>query len=253
MDEVVHQMTFTKETAQVLERLRGIVAKLDDVTETLTWGHPNWRVGGAKGRLFLGWGGDGRGILGFKSDPRERDSLLTDPRFTVAPYVGKHGWLSLDLNVKAPNWTEIARLVGTSHALVAGAAAPQRPLTKPSAGISALERVRGLIASIADVVETPAWGHPKWRAGGAKGRIFLALEGQGTSLCIRLPPAKREQLLKDGRFSIPPRGGATWTSLDLAQQPPSWREIKRLIGAGHAFAAEPEPQRSTRRMKVLER
>ncbi len=244
---MVRNMTFTKATALVLERLRAIVSRLPDATETLTWGHPNWRVGGEKGKLFLGWGGDGHGVLGFKSDPRERDELLKDPRYTVAPYVGKHGWLSLDLDAQPPNWTEIERLARTSHALVAGSAKPKRAARAREPGIGALERVRAMVDKLGGVVESTAWGHPNWRAGGAKGPIFLALEGRGSALCFRLPPPERERLLGDARFSVPPRGGATWASMDLARHPPRWREIERLMRAGHAFALESRPRRQARR------
>jgi predicted DNA-binding protein (MmcQ/YjbR family) len=123
-------MTSSRDAAEVLEHLRAIVSTLPDATETLTWGHPNWRVGGAKGKLFLGWGGEGRGVLGFKSDPRRRDDLLTDPRFTIAPYVGKYGWLSLDLNQGRLDWKEIAALVRTSYEQIAPA---PKPAKKPAA------------------------------------------------------------------------------------------------------------------------
>lgn len=116
---MVRRLTTSPAPSAVLERLRSIVAALPDVTETLTWGHPNWRVGGAQGKLFLGWGVEhGVGILGFKADPRERDVLLERQGFSVAPYVGKHGWLSLDLSSHPPSWQEIRRLIERSHALV---------------------------------------------------------------------------------------------------------------------------------------
>jgi predicted DNA-binding protein (MmcQ/YjbR family) len=109
----------------VHEKLRAICMQLPDAAETVTWGHPNWRVGGPAGKIFCGYGADETGAsMSFKADPMLRDGLLQDGRFTVAAYVGKYGWLSLDMAGKL-DWGEIAQLVGTSHALIA-AGAPRK-------------------------------------------------------------------------------------------------------------------------------
>jgi predicted DNA-binding protein (MmcQ/YjbR family) len=45
--------------------------------------------------------------------------FLADPRSFQAPYIGKHGWVSLRRDA-AQDWEEIGELVRASHELVSG-------------------------------------------------------------------------------------------------------------------------------------
>jgi predicted DNA-binding protein (MmcQ/YjbR family) len=99
---------------RIVERLRAIVRALPETGEKTPWGpDPHWTV---RDKIFAGYGG---GKLGVKVDKELQAALVaSDPRFTVAPYVGKHGWVDLALG-KAPNWAEVEALILGSYRLIA--------------------------------------------------------------------------------------------------------------------------------------
>jgi predicted DNA-binding protein (MmcQ/YjbR family) len=79
---------------QVYDWLVEFVATLPGTRVTLTWGEPHFRVGD---KIFSGWGmhKDGRYAIGAKLDKDKQAALVaSDRRFQIAPYVGKHGWVS---------------------------------------------------------------------------------------------------------------------------------------------------------------
>jgi predicted DNA-binding protein (MmcQ/YjbR family) len=116
-------------------RVRAICAALPDVAEVEAWGHPTFRVGGAKGKIFCGYGGDASGHrIGFKVRDELRGGLLADSRFSVAPYVGRFGWLDYDLDAGRPDWKQVAALVAMSHELIAGGAGRRTAAGKSRAG-----------------------------------------------------------------------------------------------------------------------
>ena len=41
-----------------------------------------------------------------------------DPRFTIAAYVGKHGWVDMKLG-KKPNWQEVEQFITESYRMIA--------------------------------------------------------------------------------------------------------------------------------------
>jgi hypothetical protein len=75
--------------------LRGWLAELPGFEERETWGQPTFRV---RGRMF-GTADEESRAATFKATPEEQAALLEqDPRtFTYARYVGKHGWVRVDL------------------------------------------------------------------------------------------------------------------------------------------------------------
>ena len=107
----------------LLADVRKVCLALPEATEVEAWGRPTFRAG-PKGKMFAVYGSEG---LLVKADPAERDALTTDarfdvpayhgPRFRVPRYFGPGGGLALDL--KTPDWTEIAELVETSYRQVA--------------------------------------------------------------------------------------------------------------------------------------
>ncbi len=101
----------------VLQRLRAICLALPDTKETLTWGEPHFRVGD---KIFAGCGDEqGRLKIGFKLEKEHAEARVAhDPRFTPAPYVGRHGWVSLDA-VRIKNWDEVRALIAESYRLIA--------------------------------------------------------------------------------------------------------------------------------------
>ena len=96
-----------------VERMRTIALALPETHEEVTWGEDvNFRVGK---KIFCFPGEESMTI---KADPGEREALLATGRFTVAPYVGRFGWLRMDVP-RRPDWDEIAELITTSYCLIA--------------------------------------------------------------------------------------------------------------------------------------
>lgn len=109
--------------ATTLNRLRKICLALPDTKETLTWGHPHFRVGD---KIFCGYGDEkGRASIGFKVTMDHQDALIMQDRFEIAAYVGRYGWVSMDASAIA-DWGEVADLVLESYQLIA----PKRSLAK---------------------------------------------------------------------------------------------------------------------------
>jgi predicted DNA-binding protein (MmcQ/YjbR family) len=123
----------------ILERLRKIVRSLPETGEKTPWGpDPHFTV---RDKIFAGYGG---GSLGVKVDKELQAALVaSDPRFSIAAYVGKHGWVDMKLGPK-PDWNEVETLVVGSYKMIApkklaaavGGAAPapkKAPAKKKSA------------------------------------------------------------------------------------------------------------------------
>jgi predicted DNA-binding protein (MmcQ/YjbR family) len=98
------------------EKVRALCLALPDTKLTMTWGSPHFRVGE---KIFCGFGGeDGRQVLGVKLGMSHAKSVVKEPRFWPAPYVGKHGWVSLDISQRK-SWDEVAALIRESYELIA--------------------------------------------------------------------------------------------------------------------------------------
>ena len=107
----------------ILEKVKKICLSLPDTKLTMTWGCPHFRV---KEKIFCGYGSkDGRVEIGFKLEKPHAAKVLKDPRFKVAPYVGKHGWVHLD-GTKVRDWDEVRRYIEESYELIA----PTKSLAK---------------------------------------------------------------------------------------------------------------------------
>ena len=112
-----------KKVDPILEKVRKICLRLPDTNLTMTWGQPHFRV---DGRIFCGCGGKGgRYAIGFKLEKPHAAAVLKDPRFRIAPYVGKHGWVVMDAT-KVRDWSEVRRFIEESYELIA----PTRSLAK---------------------------------------------------------------------------------------------------------------------------
>ena len=99
-----------------LEKFRKIAFALPDVVETESFGHPWFRAGGPKGKVISVFGPiDNTWTLCFKVGKSNMSLFLSDPRFSQTPYIGKHGWVSLKLDLKKPDWEEVAELLRTSY------------------------------------------------------------------------------------------------------------------------------------------
>lgn len=107
----------------ILEKVSKICLSLPDTKLTMTWGCPHFRV---KEKIFCGYGSEkGRVEIGFKLEKAHAKAVLKDPRFKIAPYVGKHGWVHLD-GTRVKDWDEVRRYIQESYELIA----PTKSLAK---------------------------------------------------------------------------------------------------------------------------
>ena len=103
-------------TDSILTHMRAICLALPDTKETLTWGHPHFRVGE---KIFAGCERSNvKTSIGFKLELAHADLILGDPRFTRAAYVGNYGWVSMDVSGPV-DWNFVAELVHESFRLIA--------------------------------------------------------------------------------------------------------------------------------------
>jgi predicted DNA-binding protein (MmcQ/YjbR family) len=113
-----------------LERIRALCMAMPEAFEIEAWGHPTFRVGTGRGKMFCIAAEDGSSLR-LKADPLERDALLADEeRFYVPAYVGHKGWVGVRCDGSRVDWEEIAELLATGYCLVA----PKRlaaTVTKP--------------------------------------------------------------------------------------------------------------------------
>jgi hypothetical protein len=89
------------------DELRRAALSLPEAEERETWGHPTFRV---RDKMFATLSGDGRSA-GIKTTKEEQTALVTaDPEtFGVPAYVGRHGWVSVELATADP--AEVRELV----------------------------------------------------------------------------------------------------------------------------------------------
>ena len=107
----------------VLKQLRKICLALPDTTESEKWGEPHFCV--CK-KIFCGAGKkDGVFTIGFKLQKTRAATTVQLPGFSVAPYVGKHGWVTLDVEF-IDDWEDVAEMIMESYQLIA----PRRTLNK---------------------------------------------------------------------------------------------------------------------------
>ena len=109
--------------SSILKTIRRICLVLPDTVETMTWGKPHFR---AKDKIFAGFGEkQGEPVIEFKLESAHAKSIIKNPRFTPAPYVGHKGWVSMTLQDE-PSWDEVRGLILESYRLIA----PKRSLAK---------------------------------------------------------------------------------------------------------------------------
>lgn len=101
---------------QVLPRMRTICAKLPGTEEVVTYGHPGFK---AAGRLYAVLEEYKKKLsLCVKVGVEGQDLFLKDPRYYLTPYIGKQGWISLDVNAAPLDWTEVRELIVGSYKIV---------------------------------------------------------------------------------------------------------------------------------------
>jgi predicted DNA-binding protein (MmcQ/YjbR family) len=103
--------------AALLTRLRKICSQLLDVTETVSFGHPTFQVRGKTFAVLEQY----KGELGLavKVEKELQQVFLKDSRFYMTPYAGKHGWVTLRMEPKPPDWKEVREMIRGSYRLLA--------------------------------------------------------------------------------------------------------------------------------------
>jgi predicted DNA-binding protein (MmcQ/YjbR family) len=100
------------------ERLLAIVKTLPGAYEDWPWGSIHCKV---DGKIFAGWGRDDDGtmVLGIRTDREQQAALVrSDPRFSIAKYVGKYGGMDMKLGPK-PDWAEVEHFIVQSYRIMA--------------------------------------------------------------------------------------------------------------------------------------
>jgi predicted DNA-binding protein (MmcQ/YjbR family) len=104
-------------SVDILERFRSICLGLPEATEVEAWGHPTFRV---RDKIFAAIGAEqSEWSIGVKTTHELQAGLVaSDPRFTIAKYVGKHGWVNMQVDQRI-DWSEVEALVNGSYRLIA--------------------------------------------------------------------------------------------------------------------------------------
>ncbi|CAH0119723.1 MULTISPECIES: MmcQ/YjbR family DNA-binding protein [unclassified Paenibacillus] len=107
----------SKQGMDMLERVRAICAPLPEVEELIDgFGHNVMKV---RGKTFVMMG-ENQGIpsLSFKSTKEEQFLLLQQGGYVKMPYIGNHGWVSVD-KAATPDWGELSGLIKEAYLLAA--------------------------------------------------------------------------------------------------------------------------------------
>lgn len=102
-------------------RVRKICLALPGAHEKIAWGAPTFRVKNKQFAMYLdNHHGDGRLALWCKAAPGAQEELVgSDPEsFFVPPYVGKAGWVGINLD-KGLDWGVIAGLLREGYLEIA--------------------------------------------------------------------------------------------------------------------------------------
>ncbi len=100
------------------ERLLAIVKGLPETAEDWPWGSIHCKVAG---KIFVGWGRDDDGVMcmGIRvSLSRQKQLVRSDPRFSIAKYVGKYGGVDMRLGPR-PDWKEVRSFIVESYKIMA--------------------------------------------------------------------------------------------------------------------------------------
>jgi predicted DNA-binding protein (MmcQ/YjbR family) len=100
-----------------LDRLRRVALALPETTEQVAWeDHPTFRV---RDKIFVICSASGDAIT-VKATKDDQDALVaTHLRISVASYVGRYGWVSVDLKGTGLDWALVEDLVVESYRLIA--------------------------------------------------------------------------------------------------------------------------------------
>jgi predicted DNA-binding protein (MmcQ/YjbR family) len=109
-----------------LERIRAICAAFPEAEEDVLQDRPLFHVRRRRFAIFNGedspprprWNGCGRS-LHLLTDPKERDALGQDERFSPSPHHGDRGWFMIRLHSNV-DWAELAELLEAAYRQAGG-------------------------------------------------------------------------------------------------------------------------------------
>jgi len=107
--------------AGVLARVRKMCLSLPEAFEKIAWGTPTFRVKDRQFAIYVdNHHGDARLALWCKAPPGAQEALVrADPgTFFVPPYVGKAGWIGIELD-KGLDWGVVTGLVRDGYLEIA--------------------------------------------------------------------------------------------------------------------------------------
>ncbi|MDP1417160.1 MmcQ/YjbR family DNA-binding protein [Peribacillus simplex] len=113
-----------QDTAGMLENVRNICLALPETVEHIDgFGHNAFKI---NRKSFVISGESEKGFsLSFKSDRETQELLLQKENFFKTPYIGHHGWVSIQ-NPDKENWDELTDLIQEAYIR----AAPKRLVKK---------------------------------------------------------------------------------------------------------------------------
>lgn len=110
------------DTQSTLEKVRNICLALPEAVEIIDgFGHNTFKINGKS--FVISGEGDKGFSLSFKSDRETQEILLQNERFFKTPYIGHHGWVSIQ-NPNMDDWDELTDLIHEGYLR----AAPKRLL-----------------------------------------------------------------------------------------------------------------------------
>jgi predicted DNA-binding protein (MmcQ/YjbR family) len=104
-----------QERIPVLDELRKHCMSKDGVVEEHPWGEVAWKV---KGKMFA-LSSEGSTRVTLKATPEEQANLITHPCIEKAAYVGRFGWVVVDIQDKDTLGLALD-LIDSSYAAVRG-------------------------------------------------------------------------------------------------------------------------------------
>ena len=119
LSAVTHPIMF-EEGDPLLDRVRTIALALPESEERIQHGRPAFAIVGRPAFASYGAGAAGAvkvphpHALLVHVDEDERPARIQDPRFFVPAYIGKQGWLGIDVDARDTDWDEIAELLDAS-------------------------------------------------------------------------------------------------------------------------------------------
>ena len=101
------------DTQSTLEKVRNICLALPEAVEIIDgFGHNTFKI---NGKSFVISGESDKGFsLSFKSDRETQEILLQNERFFKTPYIGHHGWVSIQ-NPNVDDWEELTDLIHEAY------------------------------------------------------------------------------------------------------------------------------------------